>query len=108
MSYDVWLTIDTGGPKPAEIADCGNMTSNVAPVWRAVGADVADFHGKLAKDCIPYIRRALEHLTGNPRSFDQYVRGDGSGGTVESAIEYLERLLTDFRAHPLATVRVSR
>lgn len=108
MSYDVMLTIDTGGEEPANVADCGNMTSNVAPVWNAVGANVAEFHGQLAADCLPAITEGLRRLKAAPRAFDHLVRGGGSWGTVESAIEYLTRLERDFTAHPKATVYVSR
>jgi hypothetical protein len=108
MSYDVWLTIDTGGDEPGCVADCGNMTSNVGPVWRHVGADVAEFHGKLAGDCLPALVEGLRQLDAAPRAFDHLVRGGGEWGTVESAIEYLTQLEKDFRAHPKATVRVSR
>jgi hypothetical protein len=107
MSYDVWLTIDTGGEEPATVAEPGNMTSNVAPVWRAVGADVSEFDGKLATDCIAKVGWALIKLKAAPRAFDHLVRGDGNWGTVESAIDFLERLDRDFRAHPKATVVVS-
>ncbi len=108
MSYDVSLTIDTGGDEPAVVADCGNMTSNVAPVWRAAGADVAEFDGKLAADCVAAVSAARLNLMRSPRSFDHLVRGGGSWGKVESAIEYLARLEQDFLAHPKATVAVSR
>lgn len=108
MSYDVWLTIDTGGDEPAMVADCGNMTSNVGPVWRHVGADVAEFHGKRAADCLDLVTEGLRRLRVAPRSFDHLVRGGGEWGTVESAIEYLTQLERDFRAHPSATVAVSR
>lgn len=107
MSYDVYLTIDTGGEEPATVADCGNMTSNVAPVWRHVGADIAEFHGRTAFDCLPDLKLALKQLKATPRAFDHLVRGDGSWGRVESAIEYLTRLERDFTAHPKATVYVS-
>lgn len=108
MSYWVGLTIDTGGEEPAEIGESHNRTSNVAPVWRAVGADVAEFDGKLAADCLTPVVEGLRRLKASPRSFDHLVRGGGSWGDVHSAIEFLELLERDFRAHPKATVVVSR
>lgn len=108
MSYDVWLEIDTGGKEPAMVADCGNMTSNVAPVWRAAFCDVALFDDRQAGDCVRHLVRGLENLHRDPDSFSSLVRGDGSWGCVQDAIEYLEKLLTVFRAHPKCTVRVSR
>lgn len=107
MSYDVRLDIDCGGPEPVTVADCGNMTSNVGPVWRHVGADIAEFHEKRAADCLPALVEALRLLNASPRSYDHLVRGGGAWGTVESAIEYLTVLERDFRRAPNATVRVS-
>ena len=54
------------------------------------------------------LAEALRRLNASPRSFDHLVRGSGSWGTVESAIEYLTELQADFQAHPKATVVVSR
>jgi hypothetical protein len=108
MSYDVSLHIDTGGEEPACIGWGRNMTSNVAPVWRAVGADVAEFDGKKAVDCLPPVVEGLRRLRITPRAYDHLVRGGGEWGTVESAIEFLYELEQDFRANPLATVSVSR
>jgi hypothetical protein len=108
MSYDVWLEIDTGGPKPAEIADCGNMTSNVAPVWRAAFCDISLFDGKQAKDCVKHLVRGLANLHRDPESFKDLVGGDVSWGCVQDAIEYLEKILVECRKHPLTIVRVSR
>lgn len=108
MSYNVSLTIDTGGDEPAVVADCGNVTSNVAPVWRAVGADVAEFDGKLASECVDAVSAGRLKLLRSPHSFDHLIRGDGSWGCVESAIDYLTTLERLFLAHPEATVEVSR
>ena len=107
MSYDVWLDIDAGGPEPIVVAECGNMTSNVGPVWRHVGADVAEFDGQRAEACIPAVSAALLLLKASPRSYDHLVRGGGDWGTVESAIEFLTELERWFRTAPNATVRVS-
>jgi hypothetical protein len=108
MSYDICLEIDTGGDEPAPVADCGNMTSNVAPVWRHAGADLAEFHGRRAGDCLGELGEALRRLKAAPRAYDHLVRGGGEWGTVESAIEYLTDLERQFRLHPNTTVRVSR
>jgi len=43
----------------------------------------------------------------DPRSFDQFVRGGGSWGTVESAIDFLGRIVTMCDDGP-GIVRVSR
>ena len=62
----------------------------------------------LAARNLPMVVEGWRRLHLTPRAYDHLVRGDGSWGTVESAMEYLERLAQDFRAHPWATVVVSR
>lgn len=106
MSYDIWTERAESAPAPhpdcraahAEelplvLAEAGNMTSNVAPVWRAAGCDLGEFDGKTTDELRPAAQAALDRLKADPRAFDQYVRGGGSWGTVESAIDYLERVV---------------
>ncbi len=107
MSYDVWLTIDTGGKEPATVVECGNMTSNVAPAWHAAGANVASFDGKLAGRCLSQVTWALDNLTERPEDFAGTIQGNGSWGSIQDAIEYLTKLRDAFRTHPKCTVCVS-
>ncbi len=121
MSYDIWTVRAEPTPEPhpdcraphdeaakgEAVADAGNMTSNVAPVWRAAGCDLGEFHGKHSDTLRPVARAARERIAADPRAFDHLVRGGGSWGTVESAIEYLDRVIAMCDAGP-GIVRVSR
>lgn len=106
MSYDIYLTIDTGGPEPAYLTDW-NFTSNVSPMWRAAGTDLAEHHGKKAGDLIDELGEAIGELKAQP---DRYRAMDSPNGwgTYEHLLPRLEVLLAQYRAHPLATVVVSR
>ncbi len=107
MSYDLWLTIDTGGPEPAVVADVGNMTSNVGPMWRLAGADLAGFHGKPVADCVDQLRAAVADMRANPGKYLPLNPPNG-WGDYHGCLEYLTDMLAAFEAHPKATVMVFR
>jgi hypothetical protein len=107
VSYDIWLEIDTGGPEPACVGRDWNYTSNCVPMWRAAGADLAEFHGKSAADCIPVLSAAIELLRAEPARFEAMDPENG-WGSYETLVPALEALLANFEHHPRATVGVSR
>ena len=104
MSYDIWLVM---GPEETEVADCGNMTSNVAPMWRAAGADLAQFEGRLAGDCIPLLMNAIKDMIERPASYKGLEPRNG-WGSYDGCLRYLQKILRDCQAMPLATVLVAR
>lgn len=107
MSYDIYLSIDTGGSEPATVVECGNMTSNVAPMWRLAGADLAEFDGRTARDCLPALRLAIAAMEDDAAPY-RALNPDNGWGSYESCLVYLRSLVADFAAHPLTQVRVSR
>jgi hypothetical protein len=108
MSYDLWLTIDTGGPTPVQVGtDHLNMTSNVAPMWRLAGADLAEFHDCPAGDALPLLDKAIEDMATSPDKYTPLNPPNG-WGDYETCLEFLHRVRREFANHPLATVKVSR
>lgn len=107
MSYDIWLTIDTGGPEPATVGGSYDMTSNVAPMWRLAGADLAEFHGRKAADCLPALHHAIADMTVFPGKYEA-LNPENGWGDAAGCLKFLQDLMLAFEAHPLATVAVSR
>lgn len=107
MSYDIWLSIDTGGPEPAYVGKDWNYTSNCGPMWRAAGADLADFHGKTAGECLPILEKAIAELRANPAKYIAMNPANG-WGSYDSLVPALGELADTFSRHPKATVEVSR
>lgn len=107
MSYDIWLTIDTGGDEPAQVGGSYNMTSNVAPMWRLAGADLAEFEDKLAGDVLPVLQAAITDMDAHPEKYRPLNPPNG-WGSYESCLKFLIELRDEFRRHPKATVAVWR
>lgn len=107
MSYDIWLTIDTGGPEPATVYDDWNYTSNCGPMWRLAGADLAEFDGKTAQECRGDLWNAIQDMKANPAKYEA-LNPENGWGSLDTLVPALERLSEAFARHPKATVRVSR
>jgi hypothetical protein len=107
MSYDIALMMDTGGPEPVMVTDGWNYTSNCAPMWRKAGANLAEFHGRTAGDCLPELRKAIANLQSEPAKYEA-MNPENGWGAYASLVPDLERLEAEFAANPLATVSVSR
>jgi hypothetical protein len=107
MSYDVWLEVDTGGAEPAQVGESWNQTSNVAPMWRAAGADLAEFHGMLAADCVPQLQAAITNMVEQPDKYTPMNPPNG-WGSYDTCLGFLRGLLAEFVKHPKATVHIWR
>lgn len=107
MSYDGWLVVDTGGSEKPTVAEFGNYTSNVAPMWgRALemaGEDIrlSDTEGRTAGEVLPLLLRAISHMTDNP---DEYLPMNPSNGwgDYEGALDYLRTVAKECERHPKA------
>lgn len=105
MSYDGWLVIDTGGPEPAEVAELGNYTSNVAPMWHkalvAAGEDIrlSDTEGRNAAEVLPLLRRAAAHMHENPDEY-RLMNPSNGWGDYEGALGYLDGVVLLCEQHP--------
>jgi hypothetical protein len=109
VSYDGWLVIDTGGPEPATVAELGNCTSNVSPMWRkalaAAGEPIrlSDTEGRNAADALPLLRAAAQHMRDNP---DEYLpmNPDNGWGDYDGALKYLANVADECERHPRASL----
>jgi len=107
VSYEIGLTIDTGGPEHALLDFDWNFTSNVAPMWRHAGADLASFEGRTAGDCLAVLDSAIAHMKANPSVY-RAMDPPNEWGSYADLVPALDRLAGGFRANPRATVWVHR
>lgn len=109
MSYNAYMVIDTGSDEPACVADIGNMTSNVSPMWtKALGFQLRDLDGKTGYECISPLEHAVSHIR-HPENTKAYkeMNPPNGWGNHESAAGYLEAILAACRQHPKATLKLS-
>jgi hypothetical protein len=71
--------------------DSINMTSNVAPMWRRAGADLAAMKGKTAKEVRFILATAVRNMLAEPEKYKALNPGNG-WGDYRSCVEYLTRL----------------
>lgn len=106
MSYDIDLEIGTGGDESVTVYTW-NYTSNCAPMWRAAGADLAEFDGRPASACAPILAAALTELRAHPATYQELNPPNG-WGSYDSLVEALDQLRVAMNTHPATTVRVCR
>lgn len=109
MSYDGWLVVDTGSTQLHEVADLGNCTSNVSPMWRkalaAAGEEIrlSDTEGRVAADVLPLLQRAVAHMREHP---DEYraMNPPNGWGDYEGALDYLVGVAKACERHSKTTL----
>lgn len=107
MSFDVYLEIDTGGEYPATVAEVGNITYNVNPMFReALGCGLRETNGRNAEELLPELRRAIADMRDRP---DVYSAMNPPNGWGNSGITlgFLEGFAAACARHPKATVSVT-
>jgi hypothetical protein len=87
--------------------DNGNMTSNVAPMWRLAGADLAEFHGQYAGNVLHLLDKAIADMAANPDKYTPLNPSNG-WGDYDGCLAFLRELRAEFVRHPQAKVQVSR
>ena len=106
MSYDVRLTIDTGGENPASVSKWRTPTYNLAPMFsKALGFGLRTLQDKLAGDAIPDLRRAIAAMQDDPAEFKK-LNPENGWGNYEGALAFLQAFLADCLEHPKATVNI--
>src|ERR1051326_392138 len=104
MSYSLWVEMDAGGSEPMT-AGSWNYTSNCALMWREAGADLAEFDGRKAKDCLTFVIDAVAELKANPKKYRAMDPPNG-WGSYDSLLPAIVELGELFVQYPEATVRV--
>lgn len=110
MSYDVSISCHTCGEDL--MGGYGNMTSNISGVWNKAGAPLKDWHGKIGVDVLPYLATAIGTLKDlapyERKEYEELVRGGGSWGTIEHALEFLCRIRDAICRDPYSRIGICR
>jgi len=105
MSYDISLEINTG-IKEAEVVNIGNMTYNVAPMYKqALGYSLMDLNDRLAGEVVNELRLGIEDMRNNPEKYEKLNPANG-WGNYEGALKYLSKLYSACCEHPSCIIKV--
>jgi hypothetical protein len=86
-----------------------NYTHNVTPMWSKAGVYEALYEsdGKRAGDYIDALRKGVEDMKNNLAEYHKLDSPNG-WGTANTAVAFLQSVLTAFLEHPDCTISVSR
>jgi hypothetical protein len=108
MSYDISLGVSVKG-RWYDIIDVGNMTSNVASMWRLaspVTDGLAGLHGMLGDEAAKHLGPAVLRMRADPDPYVALAPSNG-WGDYDGAMQYMIDVLKACRKHPWLTVAVS-
>ncbi|MCE7081178.1 hypothetical protein [Streptomyces sp. ST2-7A] len=110
MSYDISLHayVSTGGPEPKEVcvAEVGDYTANVAPMWdKALGHPLRDLTKRRAGDALDVLRKGIAAMETDPDTYREMSPQSG-WGSYEGALKYLRDLRDACALHPNAQIYV--
>jgi len=105
VSYDIWLSIDTG-IEERSVVDVGNYTSNVAGMWtKALGYSLSKLENEKANDCIKDLRKAIADMEDKPNEYKEMNPSNG-WGDYEGALSYLRKLLDACVKNPKCKIKI--
>jgi hypothetical protein len=108
MSYDVALTIDTGGSEPLQVVECGNYTSNVSPMWaKALGRSLGDYDGAPCSEAAGPLAAGVRAMEANPDDYRSMGPSNG-WGDYDGALKYLRGIAEACAANPRCAIWISR
>lgn len=110
LSYDIWATVEPAPDRFSTYLDLGNMTSNVAPMWRVVCPvfdGLAGIHQRKGSDIAPTLTDALRAMYQGRRELEK-LNPENGWGDFPNAFRYFARVTRAARDHPGAAFWVNR
>ena len=109
MSYDIWATVEPAPNRFSTYLDLGNMTSNVAPMWRAACPSLdglAGIDGKTGAEVSERLLRGLRFMYRQRRKLEE-LNPENGWGNFPAAFRYFAAVARTARDHPDALFGVS-
>lgn len=110
MSYDIWATVKPEPNRFSTYLELGNMTSNVAPMWRAACPSLdglAGIDGKSGSEVSAALRKGLRFMYRQRRKLEE-LNPENGWGNFPGAFRYFAAITRVARDHPDAVFGVSR
>lgn len=102
MSLDFSITVK-------QTVYSGNMTHNVADMWREAGCYDALYNseGMCAETIKPFLQKALKAMVINKKGYET-LNPENGWGDYQSAIEYLKEVLEACENNPEGIISISK
>jgi hypothetical protein len=110
MSYDIWATVEPAPNRFTTYLDLGNITSNVAPMWRAACPSLdglAGIDGKTGAEVSERLQRGLRFMYKQRRKLED-LNPENGWGNFPAAFRYFAAVARAARDHPDAVFGVDR
>jgi hypothetical protein len=105
VSADYWLEIDTGGSELATITETRNITYNLGPMLRAAGfPDWEMLRGAPASEAAGMLDSVARKLESDRERLEAEHTPPNGWGDWKGALNFVQELRDDCRAHPKATI----
>lgn len=108
MSYDIRATCPCGCENCKFDYVDWNYTSNMAPAWRAAGADLAEFHGDSCGELADALDQAIEDMEENLGHYAETFDSPNGWGSMATLVPALKNLRDQCNECRVATVEVWR
>ena len=108
MIWDVWMEIDAGGENPAEVAECGNMTWNVSPMYYdalELEHGIRGLDGMDGQSALKHLNKAISKMVRNAEKY-RVMNPENGWGNYDSALHFLEVIRNSCVKNPKAILRV--
>lgn len=109
MSYDFYMTIDVGGPKPHVLSGLEhNQTYNVGCMFGAAlpcDGGINGLAGKTGEECLPVLEAGIQAMHDDPERYMAMNPSNGWGNS-DGALETLKTLASWCRSAPKATLMI--
>jgi hypothetical protein len=106
MSYDIDLSIDTGGQERLLIEGNINYTYNVWPMLdKALGIRFTELNHYGAAELAPRLKRGCAHMIDNPQEYEE-LNPENGWGDAKGALKFLQDILALCEAHPFARLEI--
>ncbi len=94
--------------QPTEVFH-SNMTHNVVPMWKKAGIydSVYNSEGRRAGDVAKELYGGFVHMKEEPEIFEKLNPSNG-WGSYDTAVEFLEELISACNEHPDGVIRISK
>lgn len=109
MAYQTTVRIATGNEHPTILCDIGNYTDNTEEMWNTAffPSTFVALHNTVCSTAAPLLATAITNMRSSPSSY-RALKGSGSLGDYEGALDYLVRLRHCCLEFPLAFVHITR